>query len=66
MPLYYILLLLLVFDFLLLTVGLYKPWIVLWWMPRQNRKLVLKIYGTLGAVLALLAFFLVFETSFFM
>ena len=66
MPLYYMLLLLLTLDFLLLTVGLYKPWIVLWWMPRQNRKLVLKIYGTLGAVLALLAFFLVFETSFFM
>ena len=38
-------------------VGLYKPWIVLWWMPKQNRKLVLQIYGTLGAVLAF-AFFL--------
>lgn len=60
MPLHAILLLLIILDFLLLITGLYKPWVVLWWMPRQNRKRVLQIYGTIGAVLALLTFFLVF------
>lgn len=35
---------------LLLAVGLYKPWIVLWWEDRQNRLKVIKLYGTLMAV----------------
>ena len=35
---------------LLLAVGLYKPWIVLWWEDRQNRLKVIKLYGTLIAV----------------
>jgi len=35
---------------LLLGVGLYKPWIVLWWEDRQNRLKVIKLYGTLIAV----------------
>lgn len=30
-----------------LLVGLfYKPWIVLWWMDKQNRLMVIKYYGT--------------------
>ena len=52
--LYYILVWLMIFDFLLLMAGLYKPWIVLWWMPMQNRKRVIQLYGTIGTVLAVL------------
>ncbi|MDN5214558.1 hypothetical protein QQ020_20935 [Fulvivirgaceae bacterium BMA12] len=47
-----------IFNFLLLAVGLYRPWIVLWWRRRQNRLQVIRLYGTLGAGLLLLAFFL--------
>ena len=35
---------------LLLGVGLYKPWIVLWWEDRQNRLKVIKLDGTLMAL----------------
>ncbi len=44
-----------VFNFLLLSVGLYRPWIVLWWRRRQNRRQVIQLYGMLGLVLLLLA-----------
>ena len=57
-PLYYLILLLLILDFLLLLLGLFRPWTVLWWMPRQNRKRVLQIYGTLGVLLVLLTYLL--------
>ena len=33
-------------GFLLLVLGLVKPWIVLWWEDTQNRKKVLLVYGT--------------------
>lgn len=26
--------------------GLFKPWALLWWEDKQNRKKILKIYGT--------------------
>jgi len=29
----------------LLVVGLYKPWVVLWWEDKQNRKKVIRLYG---------------------
>jgi hypothetical protein len=38
-------------------VGLIKPWIMLWWEDTQNRKKVIKLYGTLG-LLFLLAYYL--------
>lgn len=31
---------------LLLIIGMYKPWVVLWWEDIQNRKKVIKVYGT--------------------
>ncbi len=29
-----------------LLAGLFKPWALLWWEHKQNRKKVIKIYGT--------------------
>jgi len=43
---------------LLLVVGLYKPWWVLWWEDTQNRLKVIKVYG-LGGVLFLALYYLV-------
>lgn len=28
-----------------LVIGLFKPWIMLWWEDIQNRKKVIKVYG---------------------
>jgi hypothetical protein len=39
------------------VVGLIKPWIMLWWEDTQNRKKVIKLYGTLG-LLFLVAYYL--------
>ena len=33
-----------------MVAGLFKPWIMLWWEDTQNRKKVLKIYGTAAVV----------------
>lgn len=40
----------------LLVAGLYRPWWVLWWMPRQNRKKVLQLYGIPSLILVVLYF----------
>ena len=37
-------------SFSLMVAGLYKPWVVLWWEDSQNRRKVLKVYGTASAV----------------
>ncbi|HEX7016021.1 MAG TPA: hypothetical protein VF191_10965 [Cyclobacteriaceae bacterium] len=37
----------------LLLAGLWRPWIVLWWRSHQNRKMVLRWYGTSFLVSAL-------------
>lgn len=34
---------------LLLILGLFKPWIALWWEPVQTRRQVVKLYGTVSA-----------------
>ncbi len=31
-------------------IGLWRPWIVLWWLARQNRLMVLKWYGLAAVV----------------
>jgi len=31
-----------------IVIGLYRPWVMLWWEDTQNRKKVLKVYGTAG------------------
>ena len=41
----------LVIDLLLLILGLYQPWRVIWWMSHQNRLKVIQIYGTLALVI---------------
>ena len=43
-----------------LSVGLFKPWIMLWWEDTQNRKKVLRLYGSV-AVLTF-ALYLVLKT----
>jgi hypothetical protein len=39
-----------VFSLLCLLVGLLRPWVMLWWEDTQNRKKVIKVYGTAGAI----------------
>lgn len=33
-----------------LVIGLWKPWIMLWWEDTQNRLKVIKVYGTLAVI----------------
>lgn len=33
-----------------LLIGLYKPWVMLWWEDVQNRKKVIKVYGAIAVV----------------
>ena len=33
-----------------LIIGLFKPWVMLWWEDKQNRKKVIMIYGTAAFV----------------
>ena len=35
-----------------LLVGLYRPWIMLWWREKQNRRQVINLYG----IIVLLSF----------
>jgi len=35
---------------LFLVIGLYKPWMMLWWEDVQNRKKVIMIYGFLAVL----------------
>jgi hypothetical protein len=35
-------------SFLFMVLGLVKPWIMLWWEDVQNRRKVIKLYGTTG------------------
>jgi hypothetical protein len=36
---------------LLMLLGLYKPWTVLWWEDVQNRRKVLLLYGSITGAL---------------
>jgi hypothetical protein len=31
-----------------LIVGLFKPWLMLWWEDLQNRRKVIKVYGIIA------------------
>lgn len=42
--------------FIFLLIGLYKPWVMLWWEDVQNRRKIFKVYGTVGVVSLLLYF----------
>lgn len=37
-----------VMSFVFLVIGLFKPWVMLWWEDTQNRKKVIKLYGISG------------------
>jgi hypothetical protein len=37
-------------SFLFLLFGLYKPWVMLWWEDIQNRRKVIKLYGSISVV----------------
>lgn len=43
-----LILLLSITSFLFMVLGLIKPWMMLWWEDVQNRKKVIKLYGTSG------------------
>lgn len=32
-------------SLLFLTIGLFKPWLMLWWEDVQNRRKIIKVYG---------------------
>ena len=36
--------------FFFMIIGLFKPWIMLWWEDVQNRKKIIQIYGSLSVL----------------
>ena len=48
-----------VLSFLFMAIGLYRPWVMLWWEDTQNRKKVIKVYGS--AALLFLVFHIVLK-----
>jgi hypothetical protein len=36
--------------FVFLVIGLFKPWMMLWWEDIQNRRKVIQLYGTVALV----------------
>jgi len=56
---YYVRLLLLFLSYTclaFLSIGLYKPWVMLWWEDTQNRKKIFQVYGLLAII-----FFVAYE-----
>ena len=43
---------------LLMLIGLYKPWWVLWWEATQNRLKVIKLYVGIAVVSYIISWFL--------
>jgi len=41
----FLLLLITLTALLFLMIGLYKPWVMLWWEDVQNRRKVIRLYG---------------------
>ncbi|HYG18921.1 MAG TPA: hypothetical protein VD816_08325 [Ohtaekwangia sp.] len=37
-----------------MVIGLFRPWIMLWWEDVQNRRKVIRLYGSIAAVTYLL------------
>jgi len=33
-------------SFVFMAIGLYKPWLMLWWEDTQNRRKIIRVYGT--------------------
>ena len=58
---YYVRLLILLLSltsFLFMVLGLIKPWMMLWWEDVQNRRKVIKLYGTSGLFFLMVYFIL--------
>ncbi len=36
-------------NLLFLVIGLFRPWTMLWWEDVQNRRKVIKLYGSIAA-----------------
>lgn len=34
-------------SLILLMTGIYRPWVVLWWAAHQNRRKVIRLYGSI-------------------
>lgn len=41
-------------SFACMAIGLIKPWMLLWWEDTQNRRKVIKLYGTSGLLFLIL------------
>ena len=37
-------------SLIFMAVGLYKPWVMLWWEDVQNRRKVIKLYGSVAII----------------
>lgn len=37
-------------SLMFMVAGLFKPWLLLWWEDVQNRRKVIKVYGTAALV----------------
>jgi hypothetical protein len=37
-------------SLLFMVVGLFKPWLLLWWEDVQNRRKVIQVYGTVAVL----------------
>lgn len=35
-------------SLLFLVIGLFKPWMMLWWEDLQNRRKIIKVYGCIA------------------
>ncbi|HCW08008.1 MAG TPA: hypothetical protein DGG95_11665 [Cytophagales bacterium] len=47
-------------SLLFLALGLIKPWMMLWWEDVQNRRKVIKVYGTVAITFYLIYWILGF------
>jgi len=47
-------LLLSITSILLLFFGLIKPWLLLWWEDKQNRRKVIRVYGSVAVIFYLI------------
>jgi hypothetical protein len=46
-----------IFSFVLLTIGLIRPFIVIWWSNQKTRTKVLMVYGSIALVSSVIFFF---------
>jgi hypothetical protein len=37
-------------SLIFLAIGLFRPWAMLWWEDVQNRRKVIKVYGTVALI----------------